>query len=36
MSDVPGWVPLKVFSEDEDFSVERVRYAVNAQRSRSK
>ena len=36
MSEVPGWVPLKVFSEDEDFSVERVRYAVSAQRSPSK
>jgi hypothetical protein len=23
MSEVPGWVPLKVFSEDRDFSVER-------------
>ena len=27
MSEVPGWVPLKVFSEDEDFSVERIHFA---------
>jgi hypothetical protein len=24
MSEVPGWEPLKVFSEDERFTVERV------------
>jgi hypothetical protein len=24
MSDLPGWVPLKLFSENEEFSVERV------------
>ncbi len=27
MSEVPGWVPLKVFSEDEDFTVERIHFA---------
>ncbi len=27
MSEVPGWVPLKVFNEDEDFSVERLHFA---------
>lgn len=27
MSEVPGWVPLKVFGEDEDYSVEAVRFA---------
>jgi hypothetical protein len=35
MSEVPSWVPLKVFSEDEDFSVERQRLARAAQRSSS-
>jgi hypothetical protein len=35
MSDVPGWVPLKVFSEDEDFTVERQRFARAAQRATS-
>ncbi len=33
MSEVPGWVPLKVFSEDEDFTVERQRFAHTAQRA---
>lgn len=27
MSDVPGWVPLKVFGENEDYTVDRVRFA---------
>jgi predicted transglutaminase-like cysteine proteinase len=27
MSEVPGWVPLKVFSEGEDFTVERRHFA---------
>jgi len=31
MSEVPGWVPLKVFSEDEDFTVERELFARAAQ-----
>jgi hypothetical protein len=35
MSEVPGWVPLKVFSEDEDFTVERQRFARAAQRATS-
>jgi hypothetical protein len=35
MSEVPGWVPLKVFSEDEDFSVERQHFARAAQRPTS-
>jgi hypothetical protein len=30
MSEVPGWVPLKVFSETEDFSVEH-RWVARAQ-----
>ena len=29
MSEVPGWVPLKVFSEDQDFTVRRSRVAKN-------
>jgi len=32
MSEVPAWVPLKVFSDDEDFTVERQRFARTAQR----
>jgi predicted transglutaminase-like cysteine proteinase len=28
MSDVPGWTPLKVFSETEEFAVEKVRSAA--------
>jgi hypothetical protein len=35
MSEVPGWVPLKVFSEDEDFTVERLRFARAARRGPS-
>jgi hypothetical protein len=35
MSEVPSWVPLKVFSEDEDFTVERQRFARTAQRASS-
>ena len=31
MSEVPAWVPLKVFSDDEDFTVERQRFARAAQ-----
>jgi len=31
MSEVPGWVPLKVFSEDENFSVRRGRHTQTAQ-----
>jgi hypothetical protein len=27
MSEVPGWVPIKVFSEDEDYTVERLHFA---------
>jgi len=27
MSEVPGWVPLKVFGESENFTVERARFA---------
>jgi hypothetical protein len=27
MSDVPGWVPLKVFGENQDYTVERDRFA---------
>ena len=29
MSEVPGWAPLKVFSENEEFTVEQVRSAAN-------
>lgn len=29
MSEVPGWVPLKVFGEAEDFSVERSRFVAS-------
>lgn len=29
MSEVPGWAPLKVFSETEEFTVERLRSASN-------
>jgi hypothetical protein len=35
MSEVPSWVPLKVFSDDEDFTVERQRFARAAQRTSS-
>jgi hypothetical protein len=35
MSQVPGWVPLKVFSEDEDFTVQRQRFAHAARRAKS-
>jgi hypothetical protein len=35
MSEVPSWVPLKVFSEDEDFTVERQRFAHTVQRASS-
>jgi hypothetical protein len=27
MSEVPGWAPLKVFSETEEFTVEQIRSA---------
>jgi hypothetical protein len=35
MSEVPGWVPLKVFSGDRDFTVERGRFTHLAQRTPS-
>jgi hypothetical protein len=36
MSEVPGWVPLKVFSEDENFSVRRGRATLTAQHTPQK
>ena len=35
MSEVPSWVPLKVFSENEDFTVERQRFTRAVRRASS-